>query len=144
MHASALARAHTHTQAQARTHSLAGRVCLSQAQAVQRRQERARLVYSALVVRGAAELPELVGSCLAVVNALDPEAPRAGTRLAFDDGGKVGRKELTSIVERALSDLLRLGLVQKGDGNKVLWAAVDPERAREKLSACLLGTCSRM
>ena len=60
----------------------------------------------------------------------------------FDDGGKVGRKELTSIVERALSDLLRLGLVRKGDGKEVLWAAVDLERAREKLSACILGTCS--
>ena len=137
-------RARAHTQAQARIHSLAGRVCLFQAQAVQRRQERARLVYCGLVVRGAAELPELVGSCLAVLNALDPEAARAGTRLAFDDGGKVGRKELTSIVERALSDLLRLGLVRKGDGKEVLWAAVDLERAREKLSACILGTCSRV
>jgi hypothetical protein len=114
--------------------------------AVDTRQKRCRLVYASLVLHGPGQVSAIVARCLDCLSVLtcislegrgldkSPTRQASSTAAAqgvqgarpsrtffFDDGACANTHKVSNIVENALHDLLRLGLVQETDNT---WTAV--------------------
>ena len=116
------------------------------------RHKRWRLVYCALLLRGSAELTQVVATAAVLLNALDDASAGemgtgglgGGLKVAnsggnrdwyFDRGDRVDRRTVHSWVERGLEHLEALGLASKSAD---IWTPAHIERAGSILAKRLL------